>query len=124
MIRQKRLTTTALLLACVVVTSCAGGVDLLDWSTLGGQILTRDGSPVEGVEVAIYFPDSFQDDKYLYEQTDKDGWYSHDRGYLNPNDDTVITPSHSGYLFSPANYVIYENSGDHLDLDFTAIALN
>ena len=103
---------------------CGGGVDLIgDWATLGGQILQQDGSPVEGIEIAIYFPDSFHEDKYWFEYTDKDGWYSHARGYFNVNDDTVITPSHSAYTFSPSSYTIYENSGDHMDLDFTAIPL-
>ena len=104
--------------------ACGGGVDLIgDWATLGGQILLEDGSPVEGVEIAVYFPDSFHEDKYWFEYTDKDGWYSHVRGYFNVNDDTVITPSYSGYIFSPTSYRIYENSGDHLDLDFTAIPI-
>jgi hypothetical protein len=121
---MKRLVVFSLLIPVLVVFACGGGVDLIgDWATLGGQVLLQYGSPVEEVEVAVYFPDSFHEDKYMFEYTDKDGWYSHERGYFNVNDDTVITPSHPAYTFSPSSYTIYENSGDHLDLDFTAIPI-
>jgi hypothetical protein len=107
----------------LVVACGGGGFDLLDWATLGGQVLTQDGSPLEGIEVIFSFPDSFPEADPMIEVTDQDGWYIHGRGYFDGDDDTIITPSHPAYIFSPVNYIIYGNSGDNLDLDFTAILI-
>jgi hypothetical protein len=111
-----------LLLMSLVLVDCAGGSLFGYEATLGGQVSLRDGTPLEGVEITFYFPDAINPD---YDPpvvtTDEDGWYSYDCYYLNEKDDTIIEPSHSSYLFSPASYLIRHYDGDHLDLDFTAI---
>ncbi len=113
---------SALCILSLLLAACTGGAGFGSWATLGGQVLLQDGSPLEGVEITIFLPDApFPGNDTLIETTDKDGWYSHDRFYLNEKDDTIITPSDPAYVFSPPSYLISRLDGDHLDLDFTAI---
>jgi hypothetical protein len=114
-----------LLILSLVLVACGGGPLLGYWATLGGQVLLKDDTPLEGVEITFYFPDAINPD---YDPpvvtTDRDGWYSYVCYYLNEKDDTIIEPSHSSYFFSPASYLIREFGGDNPDLNFTAIPNN
>ena len=90
-----------------------------DSYSIGGQILTEDGKPVEGVTVGLTW---YGHDMHYPVATDSAGWYSHDVLPIFFDDELHISPYRPAYTFSPGFYNFFNGlDGDHLDLDFTAI---
>ena len=87
--------------------------------TIGGYVTREDGSPVQGVEIAILWPDLKSDPLKLV--TDEEGWYSYEYSEIFEEDRVTITPSYTGYIFSPAMYDLKSVKRDNLGLDFFAL---
>lgn len=120
---MKRLPILVIFILPLVVIFCSCGSQG-HYVEFGGQILLEDGSPLAGVEVEFFMPESagiFSDGRWTV-MTDESGWYQ-DKLYTI-DQDFSITPSHPSYIFSPESYSFPGVYEDHLDLDFTAFPIN
>jgi len=109
--------------ALVAALSCAAVAcgPLGDDYRVGGHVRLGDGRPLEGVEVAVTWPQYPPGNKAL--TTDEEGWYSwkwYAGGiYGTTLDRVVVTPEDPAYTFEPEFYDL-KLGGNRLDLDFTA----
>ncbi len=107
----------------IVAGSC-GGEGNSAGSAVSGRVITPDGVGLEGVIISVTAdvqnPDSGCGSRYQYTAiTDVDGFYIF---YTGSAGEGRITPSKTGYVFSPSDRTVNTNGSDSVrNQDFVAI---
>ena len=105
------------LVLLVLVVGCPDDFFCSHASTLAGTVTLRDGTPLEGVEVTLFWPEGGGPLTFL---TDTGGWYGYTWANCFQDRRITVTPSHPDYVFSPAEYDLPRVGDGSVDLDFVA----